>query len=90
MCASLFGVPLAAVGHRLSLWKNRPCRSTSTLLAASGTGRNDVQRRWTANLWALVPPLAALILGYAIWLAVNVLLSASVPSVIARMLHIVR
>jgi hypothetical protein len=45
------------------------------------------QRSWTAHLWVLMPPVAAVVIGYVFWTLLMTILSLKLPPWLSRLLY---
>jgi hypothetical protein len=61
--------------------RGTPARVTRSGIAGSG-------ERWTAHLWVLMPPIAAIVIGYVLWTLWMMVLSLKLPPWLLRFVHL--
>jgi hypothetical protein len=49
--------------------------------------QSTTKRTWTPHLWVLVPPVGAVVIGYALWWLLIIVLSLKLPPWWSRLLH---
>ena len=47
-------------------------------------------RSWMPHLWVIVPPIAAVVIGYGLWTLLMMILSLKLPPWLSRLLHVGR